>query len=124
MNRPRLEHLITVMQRVADQSLPFDMGSFSRESDDGPDCGTTFCVAGWACQDAEFQRQGLKVRTIDRFSFPSFQGRGPWGSLSLFFGVDSDKLYEVFSADNAFSPATNTPQAAIERIRRLLATEA
>ncbi len=68
MNRERLQHLITVMERVRDQRLAFDLTCWTGNQDDTPEpaqgsythtCGTSACALGWAAFDADFNAQGL-----------------------------------------------------------------
>ena len=49
--KARLEHLITVLQRVPDSQ--FDLGVWS--------CGTSACAAGWAGKDEIFIAQGFQT---------------------------------------------------------------
>ncbi len=68
MNRDRLRHLVTVLERVRDQRLAFNLANWvgSRTPAEGSkenSCGTVCCAFGWAAFDPEFNEQGLRIQT-------------------------------------------------------------
>jgi len=70
MHVERMQHLLTVMQAVRDDQLPFDLNTWVWPTVEsvldvaGEVCGTTCCALGWAALDQSFQKQGLSFRLL------------------------------------------------------------
>lgn len=138
MNVRRLERLIQILEDVAEREDGFDLGSWANP------CGTTACAVGWACFDAQFQAEGLRmmnmeskrglvhptletVRTAgykDREVWPCFEGLEAWLAIMRFFDIRGGDAFKLFSPGNYTSRACRNPRAVIARIRALLAEAA
>ena len=85
MNIARLEHLKEIAARIDIGQL--DMGSW------GASCGSPACLAGWACRDELFRRQGLHMEA----GVPAFRGYDAFSALDKFFGLYGMETTHLFS---------------------------
>lgn len=116
MNRERLEHLITVLERVERENLPFDMDDWAV---DPLDCGTAACAAGWAARDPEFQKQGLSLSLAWG---PSFAGEVGAEAMAVFLDIAGWDSVRLFIPDEYNLPSDSIrPAHVIACIRVLLA---
>jgi len=117
MNRERLNHLKTVMLRVAESAAKLDMSTWASDTntitEEGEHiCGTSCCAFGYAALDPVFQKQGLKllmqtnynewsgVDTAERLSELMQEGHS---RAEVFFGNDKS-----FVAADAFFGLTDS----------------
>jgi hypothetical protein len=130
MNRERLQHLITILERVPPSHLEME----------GWICGTSACAIGWAARDPVFNQQGFMLRNT-RSPFPVYVLDGApvadnpdsWDAVMAFFELTLDDALYMFSHrmytsdekdDEGFSKTFKpTPADVIARIRELLARE-
>lgn len=92
MNKERLIALADFVDKQVDPEK-FSMRRFFSQlvDKDKPEikCGTTACLAGWACTMPEFQKDGLKVGIWSGYttdmSVPLYQGLESFEALTLFF---------------------------------------
>jgi hypothetical protein len=112
MNRERLEHLITVLERVEREKLPFNIEVIE---EDPNDCRSAACAFGWARRDLLFITQCIGSYVL--LDVPAF------------FGLSRDQGYHLFMPSSYgvvdFGDRTAVrPAHVIERIRELLAEDA
>lgn len=67
---PMLDSMITIMEAVAKENLPFDMTSFYADKpksipSDIHNCGTAACIVGYCATDAEFLSKFLPSFTVE-----------------------------------------------------------
>jgi hypothetical protein len=115
MNRERLEHLITVLERVERERLPFDMGTLGG----GEDCETATCAEGWAARDPKFQSAGLHITEDAVGHIVAFDGKTSYSALATFFDIHEDDAEFIFDAHPKID--WRNPQYVIARIREVLA---
>jgi hypothetical protein len=60
MNSERLEHLITIMEKVAEKQRPFNMTAWALPKHDF--CNTPCCALGWAAFDPQCVSEGLHMQ--------------------------------------------------------------
>jgi hypothetical protein len=127
MNRERLKHLITILERVPPGRLKMDNWT----------CGTAACAAGHAAQDPVFNQQGFELRgtgsgrvpVLLLDTAPGADNPNNWDALEIFFGLHFDDVWRLFSSSaytvNEKGEETYDPKPAdvIARIRVLLARE-
>lgn len=111
MNIDRLQHLITVLEKVPPHH--FDMVNWT--------CGSSACALGWAAQDREFKAQGLILLSNTVGHIPTYSDDLGFAAAQGFFGLTPQQAYHLFSINyydqSAFSI---TPQDVINRIQELL----
>lgn len=132
MNTERLNHLITVLERVKSENRKFDMSSFGRVivCYDGPEsrvCGTAACALGWAAFDPTFIEQGLCMVVIrygepkdvntpeemaevwkndpNTYFYPMFEKNYNFGAGILFFDITYSQCHHMFDPLN--NPSIN-----------------
>ena len=71
MNKERLKHLVTILQGV--NPALFNL----RDWVNNKECGTICCALGWAAQDPEFNKQGLKMED-SVFKYPYYNQYKPF----------------------------------------------
>jgi hypothetical protein len=140
MRRDRLEHLVTVLERVKAAKLEFDIGAWGvvREEANEP-CGTSACAMGYAALDPQFMTEGLRLKNEDGIIFegldnfnayalaggevsvdPVFEGSLGFGAAIMFFEItEEDAVYLFYGAKYSSWPVT--PDDVIARVRELLA---
>lgn len=111
----RLRRLISVLENVQEQGIPFDMTQWAGEAEHEP-CGSACCAAGYAAFDPEFQTEGFHllvywahreggtpVATIadlndlvrNRATFsPAYEGRIDYSATRRFFGPETDEIFD------------------------------
>ena len=83
MNRARLEHAITVMERVRDERLRFNMICWVAYESDPYTCNTAACFAGWCARDPLFREAGLRLEE----GTPMFWDSHGANAISDFFDI-------------------------------------
>lgn len=92
MNRDRVQHAISVMERVRDNKLPFDMRDWFLSQHHAEDCGTPACFTGWMARDERCRSEGFYITSGGvlgssfriggyKIPYPCFQGDS--GSLAI-----------------------------------------
>lgn len=112
MNRERLQHLITILEKVQPDMLKMG-GWFARLTP----CGTAACAVGHACLDPDFQAQGLSPF----FGGPKYAGDMGWDAVEGFFDLGPLGAEHLFDEDSYSRRIPVTPADVIERIREMLA---
>ncbi len=121
-SRGRLEHLITVLERVEARIGPgdeagdqFDMSDWYSPPGDG--CGTSACALGWAALDPDFQSVGVG---IDDQNITFGTGRG-CGAATYLFGISRVEAERLFMPAKYDAPSHDiTPSDVILRIHQVL----
>ena len=108
MNIKRLNRLITILERVKAEHLPFDMSEWIQAHS----CGTRCCAMGYAALDADFQKEGLALEvggvqcnTIHDYNATNAGFIGPtirykdceqFAAVAAFFEIHRNLAYELF----------------------------
>lgn len=76
----RLERLRALLASKAEEEVDLSTWAYP--------CGTVFCAVGWATQDPDFQKEGLKLgHTINSLRGPKFGELDDWHAVEAFFGL-------------------------------------
>jgi len=113
MNIERLNHLITILERVQNdpkEKAQFDMNFWINY------CGTSACAVGFACLDPVFQAQGLKIRDNE----PKFQDFYSYSAAAKFFEITCTEVRYLFSPVDYGGYSKIEPVDVIDRIRKLI----
>ena len=133
MNKERLIALADFVDKQVDPKQ-FNMSRFFSKlvDKDKPEikCGTTACLAGWACTMPEFQKDGLKVGIWESYhtdmSVPLYQGLQSFRALALFFDLTAEQAEYLFGEYNDQEETRERHDddipTATGRIRSLVAT--
>lgn len=118
----RLLKLCRRLEEVEREGLPFDMGVWAL----GPECGSTACAFGYACQMPEFIAAGLKLESWFNSSnsraeqYPLYDGiHIGIDAAQVFFGLHADEAEHLFHID-AYDSITVTPADVRKRIVELV----
>lgn len=85
MNRPRLLHLISILEQV--NSEDYDQSHWH--------CGTTACAGGHAAMDPLFQAEGLSQTSTGA---PLYAGYDAFDALSRFFDLSYAQTSYIFGS--------------------------
>ena len=129
------ERLLKLADYVDDNVSPlkFSMSSFFSRSvtklDDLHSCGTTACLAGWACNIPEFQKAGLATKVYSQFNpyvVPSYEGSETFTAMEKFFDLTEEQAEYLFGEysdqGETIDRKNERPEDATRRIRRLVET--
>lgn len=95
-----------ILETIEDQALPFTLTDWSVKEAKGwwpwrKECGTAFCVMGWAAQDPWFIERGLRLkRDDDGGHYLVFQDEDSWGAAAAFLGISTDEAEFLFDGEN------------------------
>lgn len=118
MHAERIDHLITVLERVRDAHKPFNMSRWFTVNH----CRTASCAVGHACLDPEFQRQGLEISRLDDnahinfWSQPCYKGYLGMYAASGFFQIPIAAAWWIFDPSQYPSHPVVYPQMVIDRL--------
>ena len=133
MNKERLIALADFVDKQVDPKQ-FSMRLFFSDLVDKnkPEirCGTTACLAGWACTMPEFQKDGLKVGIWSsghsQMAVPMFEGLESFSALEQFFDLTEEQAYYLFGEysdiEETRGRRDDDVPTATGRIRSLVAT--
>ena len=113
MNIERLNHLITILERVQSdpkEKVKFDMNVWINY------CGTSACAVGFACLDPIFQAQGLEIRDNE----PKFQDFYGYIAAYKFFEITHAEAMDLFCPLDYDGYGKIEPVDVIDRIRTLI----
>ena len=117
MNKKRLEHLRDVVVPNIDQEKIRMSNYFSRDSTDD-ECGTCACLAGHACYDDQFKKEGLYTIILYK-RLPAYGGFIGYTAMEKFFGLHSEAAIYLFGANES-----GKKEHIISRINRVLGENA
>lgn len=116
MNRQHLLELLRVAEAIPEDHI--HMGAFRTKLD----CGTVYCLAGYAALDPYFQRHGLKIKFRQRIG-DTYTGPENFDRLIEFFGLERDDAYNLFAGYMNKNDNPIRKETVIENIDRLLRGE-
>lgn len=120
IGKRRLLKLVDFLE-TADLPGEFDMGSWSKEEENGrPKCGTAACAMGWATTIPSFRRAGL---FLNECGDPEFKGYTESQAAARFFGIENEQALNLFVYYNHEHRGTAARQAVARCIRHLIASE-
>lgn len=96
MRRDVIEKCVAELQRVADERLPFGMGSWYDDASRPLDCGTAACALGWLSRAPWAQELGLRPSPT-RAGYPELLSNDGFDAAVEFLGVQWRTAVWLFS---------------------------
>jgi ribulose 1,5-bisphosphate carboxylase large subunit-like protein len=122
MNIDRMQRLITVMEAVVadeNKSKMFDIAVYSNET---PDCGTHYCMCGWAAIDPVLSEEGLGLQHYAHRSnkgILTYQGSQGLHAAGAFFGIRFSGAEYLFLPSSYPTDLREGPTGAAYALERL-----